>query len=55
MFVWWAGEPDGTQSGLSEVEMTVRRPTVVPREVCENHVVKELVRRIVAFLKEDAD
>ena len=29
-------EPDGTQSGLSGVEMTVRRPTVVSREGCEN-------------------
>lgn len=36
MSVGWAGEPDGTQSGLSEVEMTVRRPTVVSREGCEN-------------------
>jgi hypothetical protein len=34
--VGWAGEPDGTQSGLSGVEMTVRRPTVVSREGCEN-------------------
>lgn len=36
MVVGWAGEPDGTQSGLSRVEMTVRRPTVVSREGCEN-------------------
>lgn len=34
--VGWAGEPDGTQSGLSGVEMTVRRPTVVSRKGCEN-------------------
>ena len=36
MFVGWAGEPDGTQSGLSGGEMTVRRPTVVSREGRKN-------------------
>lgn len=36
LVIGWAGEPDGTQSGLSGVEMTVRRPTVVSREGCGN-------------------
>lgn len=32
----WAGEPDGTQSGLPRREMTVRRPTIVHRAGCGN-------------------
>lgn len=32
----WAGEPDGTQSGISKKEMTVRRPTIDVRLGCQN-------------------